>query len=200
MVEASRSQFVLTESDLLVPKNNLVVPDRRKIASGELPGIFGVDVRLLTQEELIRLGILPKGSELIFLNDPIVHTYKDIDDNGNIIETKSDGQYFLETVIGEDGVLASYLPPYSMTSEHEHEAIKEKYKQIAGQSFVNVGNEKVNLNSDMGYIEVPLNTEHQVLTEEKPSFILIVMSKAGLVPRDQWHKPTRKYSNRNDYN
>lgn len=197
MVEGSRSNFVPIKSELLVPKNNLVTPDRKKIIAGDLPGIFGVDVRLLTQAELIRLGILPKGSELKFRNDPIIHTYRGIDDDGNIIEIESDSQYFLETVIGEDGVLASYLPPFSRTSEHEHEAIREKYKQIAGQSIVNVGNEKVNLRSGMESIEVPLNTEHQVLTGEEPAFILIIMSKAGLVPRDQWHRPTHRYSNRN---
>ncbi len=194
MLEIDNRGFTKTKSDLLVPKNNLVTPDRRKITSGELPIIFGVDIRLLTQNELIRLGILPKEGKLQFHDNPIVHTYTDINDNGEIIKIESDGQYFLETVIDEDGVLASYLPPFSRTSEHEHITIKEKYKQIAGQSIVNVGDEEINLNAAMESIEVPLNTEHQVMTGAKPAFILIVMPKAGLLPRDQWHKPTHRYN------
>lgn len=192
MVETNGSKFVLTKSDLLAPKNNLVVPDRKKITSGDLLGIFGVDVRLLTQDELIRLGILPKGNELLFSNDPIIHTYTEVDENGKKMVVESDGQYFIETVIGKDGVLVSFLPPYSKTSEHEHTGgILERYRQIAGQSVVNIGGEKFTLNAGME-ARVPIETEHQVTTDKMPGFMLIIMENAGLVPRSQWHRSTRR--------
>ncbi len=191
MTESYRPNFSIRESGLSAPDAKLITPDKRRIKAEELPRIFGIDVKLHTKTKLVGLGIISEESELPFLEDPIIHTYK-LED-GTIIS--SDSQYFLETVIGKDGVLASFLPPFSRTSEHMHEhPIKEIYNKIAGQSLVNVGNEAIALNDGMESVEVPINTEHQVLTRESPAFILIVMKNAGIVPRDQWHKSTNRFS------
>lgn len=174
-------------------ESGLLVPEKREVNARELPEIFGIDVRLRTQRELTALGILPEGSELQFQERPNIHKYMVIDQDGKNIVVESDGQYFLETVMGEHGVLASYLPPKSHTTEHEHHSpITEIYIQIAGESQAYVGSKEVSLSAGMSPIEVPLDTEHQVFTDGTPAFMLIVMKNAGLVPRDQWHRPTKR--------
>lgn len=188
MVETAR------RSGLLVPEESLLAPDKKLVKASDLPQIFGVDVELLSQERLVALGVLPEGSKLKLQEDPMIHTYKVKGEDGRDIVVTSHGQYFLETVIGKHGILASYLPPNSRTSEHEHNLpIEEVYEQIAGESLVAVGNEVILFRAGMASIKVPVNTAHQVVTgEQKPAFVLIVMRNAGLVPRSQWHKPTNR--------
>lgn len=165
--------------------SGLLIPDKRTNREEDLPRIFGADVKSLTQSKLVELGILPKGSKLDFLNSPKIHTY--VEEDGTVKE--SDAIYFLEQVIGEHGILVSLLAPYSLTTRHQHKhPILENYHAITGVSFLTLGDDVVELSlNKRESIEVPLNTEHQLRTREKPAFILIVMKNAGLVDRKAWH-------------
>lgn len=201
MVESDKSQysgFKQDSPDSFVPDGKLVVPCKRKVTEEELPGIFGVDVRWLTQNKLIELGLILPTKRLDLWKSPKTHTYKSEDVQGNIVTIESDGQYFLEIDIDEHFVLVSYLPPFSWTSEHNHDdPIRETYHQIAGESFVRIGNNpEVSLIAGK-FLEVPPNTEHQSSTKDNPAFTLIVMDKAALFPRDKRHNPTNKFNGKN---
>lgn len=166
-------------------RGSLTVPDK-SMHKAELSDRFpGLDIERLTQEKLKELGFVPQNElereMLEFLNNPLIHKYPSGD---------SPARYFMEVVMGKHAVLASYLPPYSMTSEHPHSAIYgilEDYYLTGGKSRLKLGNEIFELRCGMS-IRVPLNIRHQMITEGEPAFTLIIMRNAGLVDRKNWHR------------
>lgn len=193
MVESGRSLGISSkDTGLKVPDNGLIVPKRRIIKANELPDIFGKDVRLLTQNQLIEWGILPKGSNLEFYHEPEIHRYTIVGEDGKPKIIESHAQYFVDTIIGDHGILASLLPPDSESSEHMH-LIEEIYKRIAGKTRVRRGDQEFVLDGETESLKIPVKTEHQVLTDDDYAFILIVMRNAGPIPRDQWHEPTNRF-------
>jgi hypothetical protein len=165
--------------------NGLIVADE-KMSKAELFGKFGgLDVEYLTGLKLKELGFAPRNEAerkmLEFLDNPLIHKYPSGD---------SPARYFMEVIMGEHAVLASYLPPNSITSNHKHSEeynILEDYHITGGGSSLRLNDETRELMSGMS-AEVPLNVFHQLKTGEKPAFTLIIMKNAGLVDRRNWHR------------
>lgn len=186
MAERYRDVGLVENRVRFVESNDgLVVPDRAMHKS-ELSNKFdGLNIESLTQLKLNELGFVPQNEDekkmLEFLENPLVHKYSSGD---------SPARYFMEVIIGNHAILASYLPPNSITSDHKHSdeyRILEDYHITGGESILRLGNEFRELKSGMS-VEVPLNTPHQLKTMEKPAFTLIIMKNAGLVDRKNWHR------------
>jgi hypothetical protein len=173
-----RAHFVESNGRLIVSDNLM-----NKV---ELPDKFDrLDIERLTKLKLAELGFVPSNNTesrvLEFLDNPLVHKYP----SGN-----SPARYFMEVIMGKDAILASYLPPYSKTSEHPHSSthgILEDYYLIGGESSLRLGQNALKLRRGER-VEVPLDTYHQLITEEKPAFTLIIMKNAGFVERENWHR------------
>lgn len=173
-----RARFVESNDGLVVPDNTM--------HKAELPGKFGgLNIEQLTMFKLNELGFVPQNETerrmLKFFNVPLVHRYPSGD---------SPARYFMEVIMGDHAILASYLPPNSITSNHKHSAeykILEDYHMTGGKSSLRLNNEIRELKSGMS-VEVPLDTFHQLKTGEKPAFTLIIMRNAGLVDRKNWHR------------
>jgi hypothetical protein len=174
-----RIQYVEPDGGLLLPDNT--------ISKNDLPFLFdGRDINSLTREKMNELGIVPLNDEerrkLEFLDNPWIHKY---------FKGDSPARYFLEVTFGKDAILAQYLPPNSVTTKHEHPketSIVEKYHVIGGNPSLKIGdNDPYDLEPGMS-ATIPFDTPHPVITGSKPSFLLIVMENAGLVPRKDWHK------------
>lgn len=176
--QPSRVRFVESNS-------GLVVPDQQMHKS-ELPLKFGgIDVENQTMRKLAELGFIPQNESekmmLEFLDNPLVHKYSSGD---------SPARYFMEVIMGEHAILASYLPPNSITSNHRHSnefGILEDYHITGGNPDLKLGSEIRPLGRGMT-VEVPLDTYHQLKTADKPAFTLIIMKNAGRVDRANWHR------------
>lgn len=163
----------------------LVIPDRTMRRS-ELSNKFdGLNIEQLTQLKLNELGFVPQSEDergmLEFLDNPLIHRY---------LSGDSPARYFMEVVMGEHAILASYLPPNSITSNHKHSneyGILEDYHILGGNPDLKLNNQTCALRQGMS-VEVPLNTFHQLETAEKPAFTLIIMKNAGLIDRKNWHR------------
>ncbi|OGH24337.1 MAG: hypothetical protein A3B47_01055 [Candidatus Levybacteria bacterium RIFCSPLOWO2_01_FULL_39_24] len=167
------------------PNNNLVVPDRTMHKSELSDKFDGLDIEYLTQIKLRELGFAPQNDKekemLEFFHNPLIHRYPAGD---------SPARYFMEVIMGNHAILASYLPPNSITSNHKHSdeyKILEDYHITGGEPILKLDSEIHALKSGMS-VEVPLNTPHQLKTGEKPAFTLIIMKNAGLVDRKNWHR------------
>jgi mannose-6-phosphate isomerase-like protein (cupin superfamily) len=176
--EHCRIRFVESNGGLVIPDTSM--------HKTELPDKFdGINIEFFTLLKLNELGFMPQNDTerrmLEFLDNPLVHKYPLGD---------SPARYFMEVIVGNHAILASYLPPHSETSKHPHSreyGILEDYYLMGGKSDLRLGNEAIELN-DGTCVEVPLDTHHQLMTGEKPAFTLIVMKNAGLVDRKYWHK------------
>jgi hypothetical protein len=159
---------------------NLVALDLEMTKKDLFTQFNGIDVEELTMVKLKELGLVFQEN-LTFLNNPLIHKYKD----GN-----SPARYFIETVVGKDAVLASFLPPETKTSKHPHSSafgIIEGYYPILGESDLQLGNMSLKLKPGVS-VDIPFDTQHQMFTGNQPAFTLIVMKNAGLVARDNWHR------------
>jgi len=168
-----------------VESRRLIIPDKTMNKRGLLAMFNGQDVEHHTWLKLSELGFIPQNEEerkmLGFLDHPLVHKYPSGD---------SPARYFMEVIVGNHAILASYLPPNSITSDHKHSAehgIFEDYHLIGGESRLRMGTEVRELKYGM-FAKVPLDTSHQLETGKKPAFILIIMKNAGLVKRENWHR------------
>jgi hypothetical protein len=176
LVEARNTRYVESDGGLIVPDKNL-----RK---SDLPAIFGgQDIELLVKLKLRELGFTSKDKDenerMRLLENPLVHRYSTGD---------SPARYFMEIIMGKDAILASYLPPHSITHPHPHSrkyGILEDYHPIGGESILHLNNILHILKASK---EVPPDTLHQLEARERPAFTLIIMKNAGLVDRGSWHK------------
>lgn len=151
----------------------LVVPETRKLTNEDIKGMFGVNYRKLIEDRASALGI---DEQLRFFDAPLAHK-------------NSEAVYVAEQYVEDHLILVPVLQLNMKTSRHHHEApmVKEVYFHIAGESFVNVGEQKLVLNHDQDMIEVSLDISHQVKTQGNPSLTLIIMEKARLVPHGRLH-------------
>lgn len=173
-----RVRFVESNSGMLIPDKTM--------HRAELFDRFGgLNIEQLTRLKLNELGFVPRNETesrmLEFFDVPLIHRYPSGD---------SPARYFMEVIMGEHAILASYLPPNSMTSNHKHSAkykILEDYHVTGGESSLRLNSEIRELRCGMS-VEVPLDTFHQLKTGEKPAFTLIIMKNAGRVDRENWHR------------
>ena len=178
MEQTCRTRFVELNGGLMIPDKTM--------HKSELPDKFGgLNIEHLTRLKLEELGFIPQNEEEIkmleFLNNPLVHKYPSGD---------SPARYFMEVIMGKHAILASYLPPNSITSNHKHSeeyGILEDYHVTGGESNLRLDSEICKLKQGMS-IEIPLNVSHQLKTGGKPAFTLIIMKNAGLVERINWHR------------
>lgn len=196
-VDSGITGLVVPDSKVVNPTQELTSLERKIISSKDLPAIFNMDVQYAFQDALIRLGLLPVGEKAELSEEPIIHKYTYQDNDGSAIKTESAGQYFFEKVLGKHGILAYYLPPYSVTTEHKHNnPVAEAHFQVAGVSFSHhLGSPDTYLLPGM-LSEVPDDTEHQNETGESPAFTIAIMKNVADVPRHLWHIPTNKFPKR----
>jgi len=176
LIEKSRVRCIESDGGLIVPDKTMHKQD--------LPRIFdGQDIELLVEHKLKELGFVPRNEEegkmLSLLENPLIHRYPTGD---------SPARYFLEVIMGKDALLASYLPPKSITHPHPHSkehGILEDYYHIGGESYLHLDGDPSLLTT---FRRVPLDTYHQLEARDKPAFTLIIMKNAGIVERRNWHK------------
>ncbi len=181
MVE-QRSYYPFVKERALVP------PSEGLPTLEELDQIFGVDLRALTEEMFIERGVWERSQRLEFLNPPIRHEYKKKLPDGREITVVSQAIYFVETVVGNHALMASFMPEGSKATEHFHlSGIKEHYGLIAGSAHLRTGYGVIDLGEENRRHTVEENIIHQFATNSLPAFTALVMENAGRVPRDKWH-------------
>lgn len=159
--------------------------NRREITSEEIVKIFSVDYRGLVADILSRV-LLSASHALSFFDSPKEHK-------------GSQALYLAEEMVGKDMIFVSYLGPNGKTTIHKHqEPIREKYFQLAGSSYLRLGNDFHELKGGSA-LTVPSDVPHQLTTRENSSLVLIVMENAISVPRDKLHTPVEEVKNRSPF-
>lgn len=137
-----------------------------------------VNYKELIVRKISELEFVLLDSELKLFESPNPH-------NG------SEAAYLLEQFMGEDWVLASHLEPKRKTSKHKHinPMGTEQYYWLAGEAILNIEGEDLLLDSKHDFRAVPLDTFHQLRTEDSFVLTLIVMKNAKSVPAEKRHVP-----------
>lgn len=166
----------MVETDLSLARRDsgLIVPDAQgKLVCADVARMFGADYKKRIVEKARAVGL---RDEIQFFDEPMPHE-------------GSQAVYLAQQFMGDHLVLVPVLQPHMKTSRHYHEApmSNEVYAHISGESFIDVGDERLVLNEERDSIEVSLNVAHQVTTKENPSLTLIVMKNARLVPSGRLH-------------
>lgn len=105
----------------------------------------------------------------------------------------SQALYLLEQPKGEHMIYVSYLPPNSITSEHEHaDPIREVYSPLAGTSLLSVEGDLHELTAEKGVLVVDPGQGHQLRTTSEPALTLIVMKRAAGIPLERLHIPRNR--------
>ncbi|MDP2649260.1 MAG: hypothetical protein Q8P10_00290 [bacterium] len=163
----------------------------------DLSEFFGIDVRPIAMSviwevvERLEIPITQEERGNIMLTEkPIIHEYKIA--NGSIV---SPAKYYLDMLVagGEYDLMVSYLPPNSITHEHDHrDPVYENYKHIVGRPFLGFNNngksEIFDLSRERDPKKVPFNTGHQLGTREEHALTLIAMHVRN-ASRGTWHNP-----------
>ncbi len=167
-----------------VSSNGLHVSGESTITAEDLNQIFGIDCRLATQEALVEMGVFREGQRLEFFSRPKPHIY--LRDEKEIV---SSALYFVDMVVGDDAVMASYVPQHRESTRHLHRfGITEYYRSIAGRAKLRLRNQTVELGEHNRDFTVEEHSIHQFSTNSSPAFTLLIMRNAGLVHRDLWHE------------
>src|SRR3989344_5492683 len=123
------------------PIQGSLIPEGKLPTEEDLNRIFGVDLRALTEERYIQRGVLGKGRRLKFLNPPIRHTYQRRLSDGREITVVSQAIYFVDMVVDDHALMASFVPENSEATEHLHLfGIREHYDLIAGLAHLRTRN------------------------------------------------------------
>jgi len=166
----------------------LFFPGRELPTEQDLNRIFGVDCRVLTERGFIEMGVLKKGQRLPFLNPPKRHIYQHKLADGTKIEVVSQAIYFVDMVVGDHALMASFVPENSEATEHYHiYGIREHYTSIAGRAHLRLEEGVIDLGDNNRRYTVEERTIHRFSTNSSPAFTSLVMENAGRVSRDKWH-------------
>jgi len=79
--------------------------------------------------------------------------------------------YLAERKEGNGGLLLQYLPPKSETSRHYHELTTERFHNLEGRCFIDIGETKEVL--EQSSCTVPPWRIHQVRTKELPALTVL---------------------------
>lgn len=163
-------------------------PGRELPTEQDLNRIFGVDCRAMTEQGFVEMGVWKKGQRLPFLDPPVRHMHERELADGTKITVVSQAIYFVDMVVGDHALMASFVSENSEATKHHHiYGIREHYALIAGRAHLRLEEEVIDLGEYNRRYTVEENTVHKFSTNSSPAFTSLVMENAGRVSRDKWH-------------
>lgn len=139
------------------------------------PRIYVVEHSSLNDYQKLPLDNLGFPGSFLIHDAPEVH-------NPPKGHQRSEAVYLLDFYQGDDRILVPHLPPHSLSSRHYHKPpIIEYYWLLKGEAYLE--ERPVTIEG----ISIHPGEIHQVTTKESGVLLLILMTKARLVPEENQH-------------